>query len=189
MLSEEEAVLWGQWDLHFFFITRGAETGCLTLSSTKCHLGPAVYSASLFYAISLMCPYNNQYVTSTKATQMRSKCFSFFDICCLLPVSSPEKKSPKTKNILKASSSPHESAPRQTAPSPFSHRADSNETMTQHRPRELRCALCNLFLSPCSPPYRVCDLVRAMQISHRSWANYTEWIYTIRALVTQVQLI
>lgn len=76
----------------FFFITRGAETGCLTLSSTKCHLGSAVYSSSLLYTISLMCPYNNQHVISTETTPMRSKWFSFFDICCFFPVSSPEKK-------------------------------------------------------------------------------------------------
>lgn len=62
-------MLWGQWDLHFLFIARGAEIGCLTLSPTKCHRGPAMYSSLLFYATSLMCLYNDPYVISAKATR------------------------------------------------------------------------------------------------------------------------
>lgn len=62
----------------------------VTALSAECHLGAAVHCSVLFCAISFMRPYNDQHVTSTKAMQMRSKCF-FFGICCFFPISSPIK--------------------------------------------------------------------------------------------------
>lgn len=95
------------------------------------------------------------------------------------------KKTSQDKEHLKRRFIAHEKAPRHTALLLFSHRADFNETMTEHRPRKhpLRPLPETLF-----SPQRVHDLVRVMQITHMYQANHTEWIYSIRAPVTQVQL-
>lgn len=113
MCSWEEAVLWGQWDLHFFFTAREAETGYLTLSPTKCHWGPAMYSSLLFYATSLMCLYNKQHVVSAKAAQMRSNWFSFFDVCCFFPSAALKEISQDKEHLKSQSLAPWESTRRQ----------------------------------------------------------------------------